>query len=299
MIIPQDCEYSSDMEIEDTKDTKCLDECSYSKKLLNGNIFEKIYNDLFDEHPSKIIFEEKKFFKFPKANFEDKDETDEYLIEENKKKFDDQSESDFEKDRPDFFPFTKSKKKNPFTPFKTIIKMSIRDIKRKDKKDDMKKKLKASFLKALIKRVNEKLKSANSEKFFVLLPQLFVADVSKRLNYKYLNITIYDILNTDFSNSTDTGNDNKNRINQEKYQNNHMVLEYLDNNEEVLKKSEFDIIKNMIYKELYEAYIKSDEFWKLIEDMKTGRKPESPEYINKFTNVAKDLIKDLHKGKVE
>ena len=46
--------------------------------------------------------------------------------------------------------------------------------KRKHKPDDIRKKIKARFLKALIYRMNEELKYANSEKYFDFLPQYFI-----------------------------------------------------------------------------------------------------------------------------
>ena len=201
------------------------------------------------------------------------------------------------------FPFTESSHKPKFLIREIQTRKGIKkQVKRKEKNDDIKKKLKATFLKALKNKVNEKLSTAGSKKFFDFLPQRFVTDVSRKFNMKYLKTTIYEIWNTDFSDSTDmemTLREKLKQINKDKYLNNHKVLEYLDKNLNISKESGFDIIKNMTYKELYDAYIKSEEFWNSIKEMGTGRKPSSPEYIKKFINVANYFIQNFKKGIVE
>ena len=279
-------QFSSNME---TEDITIIDEISYSPNLLNGNKFDELYYFLYNEIPNNSNYQ-------GGINLENSSNMLKYKYDD-----DDEDEKLINSLVPDYFPFTKSSHIN-FSSRKVQTKKGIkRDIKRKEKKDDMKKKLKATFLKALKNKVNEKLKLAKSEKFFDFLPQLFVSDVTKKLNSKYLKMTMYEIWDTDFSDSNVieiTVDEGKKRINHQKYQNNHEVLEYLRNNNKIAEESEFNIIKNRTYKELYEAYIKSEEFWNSKNKMRESRRT-SNEYINLFNNAAEDFIKDFQKGNDE
>ena len=58
---------------------------------------------------------------------------------------------------------------------------------RKDNSDNITKKIKTRFLKALKNKINEKLKIANSKKYFKYLPQPFISDLSKVKNNSILN----------------------------------------------------------------------------------------------------------------
>ena len=53
---------------------------------------------------------------------------------------------------------------------------------RKENSDNIRKKIKSRFIKALKELINRKLKLAGSKKFFDLLPQIFVCNISKDIN---------------------------------------------------------------------------------------------------------------------
>ena len=82
-----------------------------------------------------------------------------------------------------------------------------------------------------------------------------------------------------------------------KYQNNIEVLKYLENNDKIYTSSNFDIIGNMTFKNLYEKYLESKEFeddiLKLIEieEKKNNTGSENiKKYIDDYITKAYDLI---------
>ena len=82
---------------------------------------------------------------------------------------------------------------------------------RKDKPDDVRKKIKARFLKSLKNTINNKLKCANSEKLFNFLPQCFICAITKKRNdLSVLNMTFKELMSTNFyeeyNNETNTNN---------------------------------------------------------------------------------------------
>lgn len=157
---------------------------------------------------------------------------------------------------------------------------------RKFKSDDIRKKIKVKFHKAIKNIINENLKKAGSEELFTFLPQSFLGNISKIFNKKYMNLTYQELLTIDF---TEFKKDNIG-IDMEKRQiiKNKNVLQYLKNNPEISKISGYDIIKNMKYKDLFQLYFSSKEFENTIIQLKN--KNESIEYIDSYIKLAKDYI---------
>ena len=186
--------------------------------------------------------------------------------------------------------------------------------KRKQKSDDVRKKIKARFLKILKNKINENLKRVNSEKIFDYLPQCFVKCINKKQNNKeILNMTFKELISTNFyekykindNKKTNKKANNKKLLNKKrclnpdlvKYQNNIEVLKYLENNEKIYKSSNFDIIGKMTFRNLYEKYLESKEFeddiLKLIEfeEKKNNTGSENiKKYIDDYITKAYDLI---------
>ena len=125
-------------------------------------------------------------------------------------------------------------------------KRSPKKRKRKDNTDNKRRKIKRSFFNyALIKMLNKKLKSIGSKSFFIKLSQKFVSDVNKETNKKMLNQTIKEILeNTKLYDINEANNHNSN------------VLK----NKQIQESKEMNSIIEKTYIELFEEYIKSDEF---------------------------------------
>ena len=149
---------------------------------------------------------------------------------------------------------------------------------RKLKSDDIRKKIKTHFHKSLKNIINKNLKEVGSQELFGFLPQIFIGNISKEFNKKYMNLTYKELLSIDFTKNIETSID----LNIDKKQiiKNQNFLKYLENNPEISKMSGFDIIKNMKYRELLQLYFSSKEFENTIIQMKN--KKESDEYINDY-----------------
>ena len=148
--------------------------------------------------------------------------------------------------------------------------------KRKDKPDDVRKKIKSRFLKTTKNRINQMLKSAKSKELFDFLPQCFICNISKQKNKMIMNMTFKELMSQNFGEDEikkDNGDkkllQHKRGPDQKKYDNNVKVLKYLEKNEEISRKSNFNVIGKMTFREIFNEYLKSEEFEKEIEKLKT------------------------------
>ena len=67
--------------------------------------------------------------------------------------------------------------------------------KRKDKEDNIRKKIKSGFLKKLRNKINNLLKNSGSKYTFEALPLHFIEDISKKTNFEVMNLTYEEIFN--------------------------------------------------------------------------------------------------------
>ena len=166
---------------------------------------------------------------------------------------------------------------------------------RKFKPDDIRKKIKSNFLKWVKNYINKKLISANSQKLFDYFPQCFVADINKERNKEIINMTFKELVNTDFynkfknnKNNTDENKQNKAKTKHEKkYLKNIEVLDYLEYNEDIRKKINFDDFENKTYKELFNEYLESKGFDDHICKLKLN---EGQEYVKNYIIKAFNFI---------
>ena len=175
-------------------------------------------------------------------------------------------------------------KKKKFIIFKKnekCIKINRRQ-KRKYYSDNIRKKIKARFLKYLKNVINERLKGAGSKIFFSFFPQNFVCNIKKNINRGVLNITLEDFLSKNFSEKENKGNSSL-----EKYNHNKKVLDYLKDNQIISEASNFNNFKNMKYYDIYCEYLRSNEFEIEINRLK---KKENFESIKLYIQLASNLI---------
>lgn len=162
---------------------------------------------------------------------------------------------------------------------------------RKNKTDDIRKKIKSRFHKELLHSINKKLKSASSELIFQSCPQCLVSNVSKSdFNKKILNFSYKKIIETNFFKDNKYCNE---KIDPIKYQKNLDVLKYLEENPFISQNSGFDEIKETKYEDLLKEYFNSLEFEETI--LRLREEEENEEYIRKYINLAKGFI-DFYKG---
>ena len=162
-----------------------------------------------------------------------------------------------------------------------LTKNVITNQKRKDNADNIRKKIKARFLKTLKNTINEKLKLAGSEKFFNFLQQIFISNISKEMNKEVLDLNFKEVFSKNFCNIN-----NKNNSNYQKYYDNILVLDYLEKNKNISQKSKYYIFKNMKYYQIFEEYLRSKEFEIEIDFL---RQKENEEYIKKYIQLAYNL----------
>ena len=153
--------------------------------------------------------------------------------------------------------------------------------KRKFKPDDVRKKIKARFHKAIKNIINSKLKNAGSKKLFDFLPQSFITNITIQLNNQAMDLTYEKLIETDYVSKTKI---KKRNTDLEKYNKNIDVLYYLKENPEICKKSDFDKIKDMKYMDILKAYFSSFEFEQSIIEL--NNKKEKIDYIEEYINKA-------------
>ena len=95
----------------------------------------------------------------------------------------------------------------PFTSIKKLVNSISNNIKfeitknttniktRKDKEDNIRKKIKSGFLKKLRNIINNLLKNSGSKYTFEALPLHFIEDISKKSNFEVMNLTYEEIFN--------------------------------------------------------------------------------------------------------
>ena len=160
--------------------------------------------------------------------------------------------------------------------------------KRKFKPDDIRKKIKARFHKAFKNIINENLKKAGSKELFDFLPQCFIGNVSKKTNSKCFELTYKELLSTNFLVELKKENYKNSKVDKNKLKKNIEVLEYLEKNPDICKKSGFDLIKDTKYKDILNIYFTSAQFENSLFQLKAEK--ESPEYIQEYINKAKTYV---------
>ena len=162
-------------------------------------------------------------------------------------------------------------------------------LERKNNKDLIRKKIKLKFHKDLKNLINNNLVKCQSEKIFEFLPQCFLTNLTKATNMKFFEQPYINILTTDFTKELNKTNEYKKKeIDEKQYLKNKKVIEYLENNPEISENSGFDLIKNMKYKDLLDAYFHSKQFEDSIIQLQNEK--ETHEYIQSYIYYAENYI---------
>ena len=158
---------------------------------------------------------------------------------------------------------------------KKIVKKS-----RKFKSDDIRKKIKSRFIKALIKCINKKLKKAGSKKFFSLLPHIFVINITKEINTDIFDKTFEEVFSINFDNILKKTE----KADLIKYKKNIDVLDYLENEIVIRESSNYNYYKNLKFYQIFDEYLGAQEFENEIEKLKLIG--EKDEYIDRYIKLA-------------
>lgn len=154
-------------------------------------------------------------------------------------------------------------------------------LKRKENTDNIRKKIKSRFLKNLKNAINEKLRQAGSTKFFSFLPQNFICNISKQKNKEVLNLSLKEMFSKNFY-------INEKDKDLKKYYHNISVLEYLEQNPDIVEKSNYNIFQKMKYHQIFKEYLKSKEFEMEIANLKQEK--ENDKYIRKYIIKANNFL---------
>ena len=153
------------------------------------------------------------------------------------------------------------------------------------RKDNLRKKIKSTFIKALVKSVNNRLKLAGTKKKFKSLSQKFIINVNRKKNKAILDLSFKEI----FSKNLFGGNEADDSA-QKNLNNNLSVLKYLKKNKIVREKSNYNSFKDMKFHEIFNEYLNSEEFEIVIK--KLIKNPNvKDEYIIKYVIYSYNLIK--------
>ena len=166
---------------------------------------------------------------------------------------------------------------------------------RKENPDNIIKKAKHKFLKSIKNKINIKLKIAKSKYLFDFFPYIFTSNINKQKNQIIINKKLIELLTTNFFEEYQNENliEDKDKYlkekmkNEKKYFHNLKVVEYLEKNENIRKKINFDYIKEMTFEKMFKEYLESKEFE---EDILELKKIEKPQYIKEFIIKAYNFI---------
>ena len=155
---------------------------------------------------------------------------------------------------------------------------------RKLKPDSIRKKIKSRFHKKIRQIINNKLKEAGSKFLFDLFPQAFITNINIEFNRPLLNITMRELFQKSF------GYKAKDR---EKINYNAKVIQYLENNPNIINNGFISEYLNSTYEEIIKKYMGGNY---LLEDIKRLEKEgEDSDYISRYTFIAKKWI-DFYKN---
>ena len=150
---------------------------------------------------------------------------------------------------------------------------------RKENKDNIRIKIKRGFFNnALIKKLNDKLKSIGSNKYFEKFPQYFVSDVNQKRNQIILDNTLGEI----FEKKELFIHENKKGL--LNYSHNLKAVQ----SEEIKENEELKKIFNKSFRELFEEYVNSYEF--KINEISRLKRKNGDEYVKRYIYLAKHLI---------
>jgi hypothetical protein len=111
----------------------------------------------------------------------------------------------------------------------------------------------------------------------------------------FKNLLTYDFISEELR----EGNNNrmfikyKRIVDIKKYNTNLRVMEYLENNPDIVKRSKFDIISNMTITQMFNEYLKSDEFEKEIVKLEE-EEGDDANYIKDYITKAFGYVNYFH-----
>lgn len=172
-----------------------------------------------------------------------------------------------------------------------VLLIQNKDKKRKQKQDNIRKKIKVSFLKILRGIINTGLKNAFSKYLFEQFSQYFVTDITIENNAEAMGLTYEEIF--DFSyfkyKYLFHKNEKASKVVEKKREKNEKALAYLNSeeNKQISIISGWNKIKEMKYGYLLKMFFLSKEFEESIKNLELK---EEEKYIIEYINIAKNYL---------
>ena len=186
----------------------------------------------------------------------------------------------------DFLAFNPAKSREYYDKYKSSLVFNVwKDKKtRKEMPDEIRKKIKSRFFKDLRKFINKLFTENDIEKKLEFLPQDFISNISKPENKSMLDKTLEQII---LENSDDNS---ENENNEDKNKNNLILLDFLKEkeNQNKCKIRKIYNIFNTKIRELFNEYLKSDEFEQSIIRLK--EEGNYSEYIKDYIIKAEEFV---------
>lgn len=184
----------------------------------------------------------------------------------------------------DYILFCPAKKMIYYTKYTSKFMFNIWKDKqqRKDKIDEIMKKIKSRFFKAMKSCINKIFENNGIKRQLDYLPQEFIANVYKTNNKLMLEKTLEEII------IENKNNNSKAKKKQSKSKNNLDLLDYLKENLNNKRIRKIYKIFNTNIKDLYNEYLKSEQFEESIVKLKEEGNYSS--YIQDYINKAKNFI---------
>ena len=186
----------------------------------------------------------------------------------------------------DFLAFNPAKSREYYDKYKSSLVFNVwKDKKtRKEMPDEIRKKIKSRFFKDLRKFINKLFTENDIEKKLEFLPQDFISNISKPENKSMLDKTLEQII---LENSDDSS---ENYNNEDKNKNNLILLDFLKEkeNQNKYKIRKIYNIFNTKIRELFNEYLKSDEFEQSIIRLK--EEGNYSEYIKDYIIKAEEFV---------
>jgi hypothetical protein len=186
----------------------------------------------------------------------------------------------------DFLAFNPAKSREYYDKYKSSLVFNVwKDKKtRKEMPDEIRKKIKSRFFKDLRKFINKLFTENDIEKKLEFLPQDFISNISKLENKSMLDKTLEQII---LENSDDNS---ENDDNEDKNKNNLILLDFLKEkeNQNKYKIRKIYNIFNTKIRELFNEYLKSDEFEQSIIRLK--EEGNYSEYIKDYIIKAEEFV---------
>ena len=186
----------------------------------------------------------------------------------------------------DFLAFNPAESREYYDKYKSSLVFNVwKDKKtRKEMPDEIRKKIKSRFFKDLRKFINKLFTENDIEKKLEFLPQDFISNISKPENKSMLDKTLEQII---LENSDDNS---ENENNEDKNKNNLILLDFLKakENQNKCKIRKIYNIFNTKIRELFNEYLKSDEFEQSIIRLK--EEGNYSEYIKDYIIKAEEFV---------